>query len=86
MSQDWPHWYLPVLWGAAFDGAYSRILQAVRVAWVEKNGSIYSILTANDVPKGVPIWKVPLWAVKHYRWYWDYVCLVVCGTAAIIFS
>ena len=79
--KDIPHWYLPVLWGSAFDGLFNRILQAVRVIYVNREREIHAILTASDAQNDKP---VSPWAYKHYWWWLDYGFLAVCGAAAIL--
>ena len=77
------HWYVPLLWGAAWDGVYNRILQCTRLLYVLKQPCHFrELVTAADVDKKLKWWM--FWELKHWRWWADWAFLFVCGPLAIV--
>ena len=75
-------WVVPLLWGAAWDGAFNRVLQAVRLLYVLKQPSHFrELVTATDVDAKIKWWE--FWEFKHCKWWLDWAFLFGCGIAAI---
>ena len=66
LALRWHGWLAIVLWCTGLDGLYNRILQAVRVLWVQRQPCHFiEVLNACDINYKHPVW----WAWKHY-WPW----------------